>query len=607
MALMTSMRNRMQVVLWAVLALFILSMTVGGLVGGADILDQIFNRADPSKVIARINGQDVSPQYFNQLVSQNLDNLRANGQQITDRNIEQARRQSWENLVQEVLVGQQVDELGLTASDEEVVFHLLNNPPLFLQSNPSFMTDGNFDFSKYQEAIRNPQGNEWAPIESFMKNNYLPNYKLQQFLTAAVVVTPEDVKNDYSRSNINYSINGIHVTRTAVSESIEKPTTEEVSAYYNENKEDFDRGALRDLRLAVWAKEPSKDDTLKIESLANDILSRAKNGENFASLAAEYSQDPGSQNNGGELGWFGKGRMVKPFEEAAFNAKKGDIIGPVKSRFGYHIIHVKDTKTVDKKPEVNAAHILLSFEISAMTLDQLKQASTLFSYDAQDHGFDTAIDSHKVEPISAKSIKEDASFLPKVGSLRSAVRFGFNNPVGSASTVFETDRHFVVVTVDSAIQAGIAPLSDVEQDIIRTLSTEKENAIAEERAAEFLIDATSVGSLSKVINDLRDYEPILEDSKPLARGFNSIGRSHPLIGALLTASPGDLIGPVETQRGYAVVEYLEKAEFDSTDFAVQKDKIYTDLLNKKQTDFFQAWLTELKENAEIIDNRKYYF
>jgi len=80
-----------------------------------------------------------------------------------------------------------------------------------------------------------------------------------------------------------------------------------------------------------------------------------------------------------------------------------------------------------------------------------------------------------------------------------------------------------------------------------------------------------------------------------------------MIGALLVAKPGDLVGPVETPRGYAVVELLQVAEFDSADFAVQKEKIYSDLLTKKQNQFFQSWLGELKRNAEIVDNRKYYF
>ncbi len=82
---------------------------------------------------------------------------------------------------------------------------------------------------------------------------------------------------------------------------------------------------------------------------AEQILKEAKApGTNFADLAKKYSDDPGTAQNGGDLGFFGKGQMVKEFEEAAFNAKVGDIVGPVKTSFGFHIIKVEDRRSADK-------------------------------------------------------------------------------------------------------------------------------------------------------------------------------------------------------------------------------------------------------------------
>ena len=82
MALMTSMREKMHVVLWALLALLLLSMTMGGLVGGANIIDQLFGNVNPQTTIARINGQDISPDNFNNRVNQQLQNSRTAGQNI---------------------------------------------------------------------------------------------------------------------------------------------------------------------------------------------------------------------------------------------------------------------------------------------------------------------------------------------------------------------------------------------------------------------------------------------------------------------------------------------------------------------------------------------
>lgn len=131
MALMTSMREKMHVVLWGLLAMFLLSMTIGGLVGGANILDQLVGNVNPQTTIARINGENIAPERFNNLVNQQIENARTSGQNINDFQIQRARNTAWDNLVQDVLVAQEVKRLKITASDEEVIYHLENNPPLF--------------------------------------------------------------------------------------------------------------------------------------------------------------------------------------------------------------------------------------------------------------------------------------------------------------------------------------------------------------------------------------------------------------------------------------------------------------------------------------------
>ena len=193
MGLMIAMRKRMTIVLWALLFFFLLSMSVGGLVGGANIIDQIVGRVDPNRVIARINGKDISPDYFNNLVNQQINQVKSSGQQINDLQYEQARNTAWDNLVKEVLVSMEIERLGLTATDDEVLYHLRENPPPFLQNNPTFQTDGNFDPEKYLAALSSPQGDEWAPIENWMRSSYIPNFKLTQYLNQSLLVTEKDV------------------------------------------------------------------------------------------------------------------------------------------------------------------------------------------------------------------------------------------------------------------------------------------------------------------------------------------------------------------------------------------------------------------------------
>ena len=608
MALMTMMRERMHVVLWALLAVFLLSMAIGGLVGGADILSHLSGRVDPGRVIARINGLDISPDRFSQLVSQQLEQTRASGQKVNDFQIQRARDTAWDNLLQDILVSQEVERMEITASDEEVLFHLTSNPPPFLQANEQFQTDGKFDIDKYKTAISNPQGDEWVRIEDFMRTTFIPNYKLQQYLNQSVVITNRELRTEFIKKNINYTVDAIHITGTSVPKERSEPSLQELQDEYNSTLEDFQHGELRDISYVLWKKDPSSADTAQTIKLSEEIAERARSGEDFASLATMHSQDPGSQSNGGDLGWFGKGRMVKPFEEAAFSANKGTIVGPVESRFGRHIIHVRDKRSENGEDQILASHILLKVEISPTSLSELKRTAILFSYDAQDSGFTSATVSHGVKSRSQLKLKDSDLRIQVIGSLRSAVQYVFNNPVGTVSDLFENDQYFAVFQIDSVISPGTTPFIDVEDQLSRKVKQNKEKKFSRDKADALLIEVTADGrSLESILDSNEDLDGVRKESKSLSEGFTSIGRSNFVVGALLSATIGDLIGPVDTNRGWALIKVLDIEPFDSTEYAVQEDQLRTNLFNREQNQVFQSWLDDLKSEAEIIDNRKYYY
>jgi len=609
MGLMTSMREKMHVVLWALLAMFILSMTIGGLVGGANVLDILAGNVDPRTTIAQINGEDISPDYFNQLVSQQLEQARSNGQKLNDFQIRRARDTAWDNMLQDVLVSQEVKRLNISASNEEVMYHLENNPPPFLQQNPSFQTDGVFDWDKYRTALASPQGDEWLPIESFMKNTYVPNFKLQKLLDESIIITERNIKNEFIKRNVNYTISGIHITSGKVPVEESEPSDSEIREEYNKSKSDFKHDELRSVSYVSWKKEPAKNDSVSVQKLATAIYERAKEGEEFETLANEYSVDPGNQGTkGGDLGWFGKGQMVKEFEKAAFTAKKGEIIEPVKSNFGYHIIYVRDKKVENGEEKVLASHILLKIEISSTTLSNLKRDATLFSYDAQDNGFSSAVSEHNLDIVNHKKMNEEGFSIKGLGGLRAAVRFAFNNKVGDVSDILENDQYFSVFTLDTIISPGFKSYEEVQAQIKSTLKKTKVMAATLDEANKLLLSISGNDmKLDDAIDDDSELDAVKNESKQLVQGFTSIGRSNYVTGALLASKPGEILGPLETARGHAIIELKEISVFDSTEYEVQKESIRKTIFNQKQNQFFQAWLDDLKENAEIVDNRKFYF
>ena len=608
MGLMTTLRTRMTVVLWALLVLFLLSMSIGGLVGGANIIDQLVGRVDPTRVIARINDQDISPDYFNNLVNQQINQFKSSGQTVNESMYERARGAAWTNLVQEVLVSGEIKRLGLEATDEEIIYHLRENPPPFLQSNPTFQTDGKFDSQKYLSALASPQGDEWAPIENWMRTSYIPNLKLTQFLNENVLVTDQDVKDDFIKKNVKYTVDAIHVTYDKAPKDKIEPSETELTDEYRNSLSDFKHDELRNVSYVYWKKSPSKQDSLNNGYLVSDIMERAKAGENFADLANEYTQDPSGQEKGGDLGWFGKGQMVKPFEEAAFKASKGSIIGPIVSRFGSHIINVRDKKSENGKEQVLASHILLKVEASPTTLSELRRVATLFSYDAQDSGFTVAANSNKLSIMNNENLDRGSSRLRTVGSMRGGVRFAFNNKAGSVSDVMENDQYYAVFNVDSLIEEGHKSFESVKTQLVNKVRRKKQKEASRDIIDELVIDLNAnEKTLSSIIESQKRFDNVKDESKTITEGFTSIGRSNFVTGAPLRSSKNDLLGPLETNRGWALIHIKEIASIDSAEYEVQRESLKGSLRTKKQNQHLQAWLDELKDNAEIIDNRNYFY
>ena len=614
MALMTTMRNRMHIFLWAILILFLLSISIGGLVGGANIIDQLFGRVDPSTAIGVVNGQKISPDDFSRAVSARLEQVRSSGREITDRDFDQARKQVWDDYIREILISQSIDNLEISATDQEVLYHLQNIPPPFLISDPAFQTNGEFDRAKYEQAINNPSGNEWAQIELFMKNTYIPNIKLQEMVNADLVISDEDVWKSYIKQHVNYTIDGVHITTNTVKDDVEVPTEEELFDKYTDDIDDFYREEMRNLEIVSWEKKPSSDGTSRVVDECEQIINQLNNGSDFAELADTYSQDPGNQvspdsGKGGELGWFGKGQMVKPFEEAAFIAKTGDVVGPVLSRFGYHIIKVNDRRNENDKEEINASHILLKIEMGPNTNDALKRKSTLFSYDASDPkiGFSAALDSHQVTAKKITKILDETINLQNYGAFREAIRFAYNSEINDVSDPMQNDRYFIVAKLDSILPEGTKSFEEVQNQIKNSINQERQFAQAEMLAGKLRNELENGSTFQQLKDNYENIDLISGDTKLLIRSFQSLGKSNYLVGALSKAKKGDLIGPLKTPRGYGIVNIVDISPIDSTDFEMKRDVIYDNLSNQKRNSNFQSWYDDLLDNAKIIDNRKYYF
>ena len=609
--MMTSIRNRSHVFLWALLFLFLLSMSVGGLVGGANIIDQLLGRVNPAEAIGSVNGDKITPDQFNQAVTARLRAIQDSGTEISDQYLETIRQQVWNAFIEERLTKQAIEDLDIKVSDDEILYHLRNNPPFDIQQ--IFFRNNVFDKDYYMQALNTPGMIDWAPIEAWMRDFYLPRYKLQQIIKMSAVVNDAEVKEEYIRRNIDYTISALHVPKNSIQDRVIKPGEKELKNEYKNRIDEFEELEKRHISFVSWPKTASLEDTNRTKQEAFEIIENYKNGTDFSVLANIHTQDPGNQiapdsGRGGDLGWFEKGQMVKSFEDAAFKGRRGSVVGPVLSQFGYHIIKIDSIKNRGKNNhQVKARHILLKVELGQKTRSELRRKATLFSYDAQDYGLPSAIDTHSVNIQQAENLKENDFFISQVGPFRSAVRWVFNSKIDDISDPLETESYYAVFKLDSITPAGVEDFDNVKDKIYRDLISENEFDATNLYAEEIITEILNGSSFKSIKEDNNRLELVPSDKKSLNSSFISLGRSEQLVGALINSKKGDIVGPIKTARGHGIVKVMEIEKFDSTNWVSTKTNIRTDLANKKEREVYSDWMQSLKDEAEIIDNRKFHF
>ena len=603
----------MQVVMWTILVLFVTSMAIGGLVGGASITD-IFGGRQGNEV-GSLNGKPILFEDFNQLVSNEINRLDSqSGRQISDEEREYIRAVVWERLIADLIVQDQIEKNKIVVGDEEVLFQMKNNPPPFLQNSEAFQSFGRFDLEKYLDAVLNPGQIDWKPIEDFMQNVYLPSYKLQQYISNSAAITTDDVFENYKKRFLNYKIEVLHVTEKAIDQDFynglltDRPTDNELLDLYKENISEYDQPEQRYLKYVKWPILSNANDSLRVKLEAEDLIFRLNEGEDFALLANTYTEDPSNsadpQNlKGGDLGWFNRGQLLPEFEVASFEAEKGAIVGPILTDYGYHVIKVNDKRTVDSNEQVNASHILLTIQPGRGTENELKDTASIFALEATEYGFFTLADSLGIEVLDSNELRKESIFIDSFGVGRSAVNFAFNNVEGSTSDVIKNDNFFGVFFLDRVEEKTVLSFEDVKEELKNEFLSEFKKNHLKTLADSIKEENQNEMNFSEIFNKNDKLEYVAEANSALIGSFESIGKSNFIVGALSNAKEGDIIGPLPTIRGQAFVRVIDIADVVMSDFEEKKDAIKFSLLIDRQNAIWGNWLQALRDNADLKDYR----
>ena len=280
------------------------------------------------------------------------------------------------------------------------------------------------------------------------------------------------------------------------------------------------------------------------------------------------------------------------------------------SHLGCYIIKVHNARTIDNIKKVEASHILLKIEMGPSTRDEIQRKAKFFSYDAQDYGFDAALDTHSVSSGRATGIRETSQFVSGVGPSRNTVRFAYDAEIGDISAVLEVDRQFAVVQLDSIVEAGMIPIDEVKDRLINRLKKRKASDLAEAFAYELRARIDGGETMNDLIEEYAEtsgIQRVEKQTKKLNENFFTIGRSNYVNGALMSAKPDEILGPVKTGHGFAVILAHGSSRVDSTDYRIKEDAIFRAIYSQKQNSIYPDWIQSERKKADIVDNRKYYF
>ena len=607
MALMKLLRERTHVVMIILVIAFV------GLIGlewGADMTGR---GPGGQNAVGSINGESVSYEEMRFEVErqQEIDRQQQGG------SVDEFRRREiinevWDQRVNLTLLEQHIGQQGISVTDAEILEAIRTNPPEYIRQQEMFQTDGEFDQTKYLQALNDPAVEGWT----FLEDQYrmlLPRQKLVSRVVSGARVTDLEVRQAFVNQNERLTARYLLFDPEDQIVEPESITDEDIAAYYSEHPEVFLEDDRVSISYVMIPKQPSVADSQRVERQINELYDQLANGADFETLARDFSEDTSNAAEGGDLGFFGQNAMVPEFEAAAFGTAPGSISNPVKTEYGWHIIKVEETAVRDGEEQVRARHILLRTMTGQQTLSELNDLARQLQARAVESGLEEAVrfagampDSLQVESTGFFADRPDG-FIPGIGYLVGASSFAFASESGEIGEVLENTSGFYVLANAGVKPAGVLPLEEVELRIRSILVRNGKMEQARLRGEE-VRSSLAGGNLDALSGEMADRvattDPITRQQAFIPR----IGQDLDFIrGAFQLSETGELSEVVEGERGYYLIQLVDREPVDETTYEMVKENLKRQLLIQKQNQLYQEWLTRLREDAVIENNLRDFF
>lgn len=603
------LRRNTKVVLWITVASFVLLIF---LVWGAET--QIGCGGNAPGVIGRVNGQTISVEYFNRVYQASRENFRSSrGVDPGPGDDALILQQTWDGIVEQMIMTQEAEKRGLVPTDEEIVYEARNNPPAMLTQNPAFQTNGQFDQQKYLSFLDNPQVEPafFTQLETYLRE-MVPVEKLTALIYSAARVSEPEVKESfrerYEQARVTYRLFELR------NYTLPQPVTDaEAEAWFKAHPDEFDLPSQATVRYVKLDRQPTEADVQGLKEQVADyaaIARRFASGDSsalsFSALAETYSDLPSAPEGGFVDRFYGRGELAPELETTVFSLPAGAISDPIQDRNGIHIVQVDSIMPDAAGSRVRFRDLMLRIEPGDDTITGLEDKMTAFRENAAKGKFDAAATAAGLTPVTAPSFGQ-AGFIRGLEQVAGAPVWAFKAEPGSVSPVFTTNDAWYVLELVSRSEAGKPAYKDVSELAKQKATEDRQRELARKDAEAFLAVVRTASNWRGVAgadsNQVRTVGPFSRTA-----GIPGVGREGTeALGATFSLPIGQAAGPLNVPRGVMVMRVEERTPADETLFEAQKGQIAQQLSSQRRTEVYQDWMRQMKEKAEIKDYRELFF
>ncbi len=535
------------------------------------------------------------------------------------------------NLVEEKVLKKQASSIGLNVSKDELKKEILKIPA-FKREDGSFV-----GYEIYKNILA---ANQFTPkqFEEDVKEDILKN-RYRRLLTELIYISEEDLIEEYKKRNmslttdyvflsisnlepqVNLDENEVRVYYEKIKDQFWQPekrkisyllvdfskiktqikvSDEEIKSYYESNTGEFERQEEVKARHILIKTEDKGEE--KAKKVSYEILEKLKKGEDFAKLAREFSEDPGSKDTGGDLGYFGRGQMVPEFEEVSFSLEVGEFSEPVKTPFGYHIIQVLDHRIGGTKPLEEVRNEIYSKILQEKAeIESSSKAKTLHKKileeapkkpeDLQKY---TEVDPNiTLNTTNYFSLQDFIQGLGRVPELNNAV---FSLKKGGISPPVKTNRGYVIAYLEDTKEQGISPFADVKDQVEKRLKGEKAKKIAEEKIKE--LQNLPLEEIAEKLKLTVSRDQNIRYLSPIP----NLGSKKSLHENLFSYPSGTQTPPLEGQNGWAIFRITKKDEYKKEDFEAKKEEIRKSLKQNLSIQYVDILKNKARDERSVVIN-----